>query len=294
MTSRTDSWQGVRVKLPPVVLVATTSRLDYDDLAIENDGFSAALDRAGISHRFADWYDPDVDWAAAAAVVIRTTWDYPEHLDAFRVWMQRLDGLGVVVLNPPATVLWNVNKRYLLALAGAGVPIVPVEAVAAGTTVGPVTREMVVKPAVGAGGIGAVRLAAGEALVTDVESLVGPFEPNVATGELAVFLIDGECVGAIRKVPSSTDWRVHDHFGGRSELDPNPPATALAAARHVFEAAATLIPGTCYLRVDLLEADDHTWRLLELEAIEPSLYCSRTPQFADALATAVAARIRAR
>ena len=43
-----------------------------------------AFVRAGVDHRWAVWDDPDEDWSAYAGVLIRTTWDYIDKVEAFR------------------------------------------------------------------------------------------------------------------------------------------------------------------------------------------------------------------
>src|SRR5689334_12979280 len=55
------------------------------------------------------------------------------------------------LVNPAATVRWNLDKHYLIELAGAGVPITPTEFVRGGETATFPAGHFVIKPAVGAG-----------------------------------------------------------------------------------------------------------------------------------------------
>ena len=57
-------------------------------------------------------------------VVIRSPWDYVPRLSEYRRWLEAMDQLGTL-RNPAAVVEWNIDKRYLLELGGAGVPVIP-------------------------------------------------------------------------------------------------------------------------------------------------------------------------
>ena len=89
----------------------------------------------------------------ADLVILRATWDYIERLDEFLAWTRRVRNL----LNAPKVVAWNTDKRYLADLADAGVPTVPSRFFAPGERVRLPEGEVVVKPAVGAGSVGAQR-----------------------------------------------------------------------------------------------------------------------------------------
>ena len=86
-------------------------------------------------------------------VILRATWDYIDRLDEFLAWTTRVRN----VINAPAVVAWNTDKRYLADLAAAGVPTVPSRFFAPGERVRLPKGEIVVKPAVGAGSVGAQR-----------------------------------------------------------------------------------------------------------------------------------------
>ena len=55
----------------PDVLVATTGRLDRDDMRVELAGILRALAANGVRAEVADWHDGMVDWAAPGAVLLR-------------------------------------------------------------------------------------------------------------------------------------------------------------------------------------------------------------------------------
>ena len=82
-----------------------------------------ALAAHGAQAVAADWHDDAVDWSAFDLVLVRSPWDYPERLADFLVWLDGVDGRAPLH-NPAGVVRWNLDKRYLVALAGLGVPVV--------------------------------------------------------------------------------------------------------------------------------------------------------------------------
>ena len=97
------------------------------------------------------WNDPAVRWTDYDLVLANGVWDNIRHVDDFVRWTEALERDGVRVANSPATLRWNLDKRYLRQLAAAGVPVVPtvwVEQASAFELEG----EVVVKPTVSGGG----------------------------------------------------------------------------------------------------------------------------------------------
>ena len=110
----------------------------------------------------------DVNWSGYVAVVIRTTWDYQQHVDLFVRCLSyiRTNYPQLMLRNEVDAVLWNINKLYLLELGtAAGIPTVPTifsEMAAAGTTPKSVVQvvrdafahfnatQLVIKPTIGA------------------------------------------------------------------------------------------------------------------------------------------------
>lgn len=85
----------------------------------------------------------------------------------------------------------------------------------------------VIKPLDGAGGSGVAALSVGDMnlkplvglLTNDGKrmALVQEFQPSVFKGDKRVLLLDGELLGAIRRVPVDGDLRANIHVGGRVE-----------------------------------------------------------------------------
>ena len=112
----------------------------------DDDALVAALRQRGLHARWTSWDDPEA--GGADLVILRATHDYPGRLDEFLAWTTTVQNL----LNPPAVVSWNVDRRYLADLAHRGVPTVPGEVYAAGERIKlPHTRSVFVSPTVGTG-----------------------------------------------------------------------------------------------------------------------------------------------
>src|SRR5262245_52990153 len=257
------------------------------------------LERAGVAVTPAVWDDPGVDWSAFDAVVIRSTWDYHLKAEQFKRWLRRFAASGASLWNPPGPALWNMNKRYLLDLAGRGVNAVPTEYLRAGDRPDLKTvlerrgwDEAVVKPAVAVGSHGAWRTArataeadqprfAGQLGARDV--LVQPFLPEVTSrGEWSLVFLGGEYSHAVLKRPASGDFRVQEHLGG-SLAPADADQVLIDEGLSALDAVGQPL---LYARMDGVERDGRLV-LTELEIIEPSLFLGLVPgagqRFAEAI-----------
>src|SRR5262245_56095506 len=102
--------------------IATCRPLPEPDA--DEEPLLAALAARGVRARMAGWNDPREDWDAPVPTVVRSTWDYLHHADAFLAWIERA-ARAAPLWNPPAVLCWNVHKFYLRELESAGFPIVP-------------------------------------------------------------------------------------------------------------------------------------------------------------------------
>ncbi|MBX7432939.1 hypothetical protein JDV09_12590 [Mycobacterium sp. Y57] len=252
----------------------------------DDAGLVPALRDRGLHARWLSWDDPDTE--RADLVILRAAWDYIDRLDEFLAWTRRVPRL----LNAPEVVAWNTDKRYLAELAAAGVPTVPSAFFAPGERVEiPVFGaggEVVVKPAVGAGSVGALRFSeadravrhAAELQATGQTALVQPYDPRVGDGETALVFLRGEQSHAFTKgpmLPPPGTAPVFDASGTYAEesLTPADPDFELWDVGHAALAAAGARLGIrpadlLYARVDVLGGADSP-SLLELELVEPSL-----------------------
>ncbi|MDY6994951.1 MAG: hypothetical protein SW019_00045 [Actinomycetota bacterium] len=267
---------------PRVVLAGCPALPEGDG---DDDGLLAALRHRGLHPRWLPWDDPAT--LDADLVILRAAWDYTERLEEFLAWTRRVRRL----LNPPAVVGWNTDKRYLADLAAAGVPTVPSVFVAPGERFALPAgggEEVVVKPAVGAGSVGALRFCDPAAAAAHAAALheagqtvlVQPYDPRVSAGETALVFLGGAASHAFTKgpiLPPPGDAPIFDESGTYAEerLSPADPDFALWDVGHAALAAAAahlgIEPGDLlYARVDVLGGPDAPL-LLELELVEPSL-----------------------
>jgi glutathione synthase/RimK-type ligase-like ATP-grasp enzyme len=273
--------------MPDVVIVKSQ---DPAFPEIECELLAAALTRRGVEAGIEAWGS---DPSGAKLVVIRTPWDYTKQCDRFLSWAREVADAATLV-NPYEVIAWNSHKSYLLDLAYAGVPMIPTALVAAGAPVAEQLAmleeyegEVVIKPAIAVGGVGALRAVARSteasdhlaAMATDVDMLVQPFEPTVTDGEVSLIFLGGEYSHAVRKLPAEGEYRVHEMYGGTIELH-TPTGDELAVG---LAALAVADDELAYGRVDLL-ATPRGPAVMELELIEPQLFLDLVPEAPDRLA----------
>ncbi|WP_372735995.1 hypothetical protein [Nocardioides sp.] len=260
-----------------------------------------ALSARGIEARWVCWDDPSVDWAAADLVAVRSTWDYQRRTEEFLDWARRTERV-TPVLNGAEVFAWNCDKSYLVDLA-ADVATVPTRTLDDATLVGGLQQalaewgEVVIKPATGAGGVGVVVAASvqDERLegLTAAPWVVQPVVESVrSTGETSVFVLDGRAVSQVDKSLASAadqEIRVHELYGGRSQVvDLGAEEAALAEAA-VAAASSRWDCDLTYARVDMMLWEG-SWAVSELELIEPGLYLDVDPANADRFADLVLSR----
>lgn len=274
------------------------------------------LDRVGVTATPAVWDDPAVDWAEADLVVVRSTWDYTERLDAFLDWAARVEATTDLA-NPLDVLRWTTDKCYLRDLAEDGVPTVPGEVLEPGaddtairSTVHDAlaaTRsgEAVVKPTVSAGskdtlrvgradapdGVALARrlLAAGRAVI--VQPYLGSVDDR---GETGLVFFGGRFSHAFTKAAIL-------HRGAGLIDGPFAPeviTTTLADDEEVRVAGAALTTaarqaerGLLYARVDLVHDDHGDPVVLELELCEPSFFVEVDDSSGGRFARAVVERL---
>ena len=290
---------------PRVALVTAGpfAHLD-DDLPL----LSAALGDGGVDAVIVDWHDDGFDWGAVDLAVVRSTWDYTSQLDAF---LDRLAAIDTVTTlrNPLPVVRANADKRYLRALADAGVPVVPTDVLQPGDALRlPEGVPFVVKPTVSAGGRDTERYAPGDGAAATAHAaglldagravLVQPYVEGIdEAGETGMVFVGDRFSHAFRKGPIlRPDSGFVEGLYREEEITPR-PATGeeLAAAEAVLDAVGVVAPGwsradLLYARVDLVPGPDGPM-LMELELIEPSLFLQVDDGAPARAAAAIAAQL---
>ena len=201
--------------------------------------------------------------------------------------------------NGSEIVRWNMQKTYLRDLAGRGIETVP-DVLARGTRAAAswcrcsrscAASEAVIKPVMSANAAGrlAARCRARPRLAPEIEAyfasrplMMQPFERGIVEeGEFSMIYFNGVHSHSILKVPKRGDFRVQEEHG--SEIAPILPEPALLAAGDA--AIAAVGQKLLYARADFVRSGD-TFRVMELELVEPSLYlridAGAPERFADA------------
>jgi glutathione synthase/RimK-type ligase-like ATP-grasp enzyme len=257
----------------------------------------AALEQQSIGVVIAPWDDATA-WASVPLVVVRSPWDYSEAHQEFVSWARSVAAVTRMV-NPFEVLEWNSHKSYLLDLASAGVSTVTTTLVHRDASdldqahaLAAYPGEIVIKPAVSVGAIGALRAASSSAaaaahlaeLASAGDVLVQPLAHAVLDdGESSLIYFGGQFSHAIRKLPASGDYRVQEHHGG-SVVPHEPTDDEFAVAAATLAAAPA---ATAYARVDLVHVDGSA-AVMELEAIEPQLFLDRDPGAASRFAMHIA------
>lgn len=253
------------------------------------------------------WDDPTVDWAAYDRVIVRSTWDYTDRLDAFVAWCEAV-GPGRL-RNDPALVAFAADKRYLGELSA---PTVPTTFVAPGDPLPALAGEVVVKPNVSAGARDTGRFGpsthdVARALIKRIHAagrvaLVQPYLPAVdVRGETALVYLGGTLSHVLRKravlAPDEVAPPHPDDPGGAAAVMYEDDlvvagaadAAERALAERIMAEVAQRFGQPLYARVDLIAGEDGAPLLLELEVAEPALYLATAPGAAERFATAIRA-----
>ncbi|RNL77425.1 ATP-grasp domain-containing protein [Nocardioides marmorisolisilvae] len=264
-------------------LLLVTCR-DWPDGEPGAAALDAALAERGVAARWVLWDDPEVDWDGPL-VAVRSTWDYDARREEFMAWVASVPRL----LNGVEVFAWNTDKAYLVELADAGLPVVPTIGVdeEGGLPAAVASFDgAVIKPRVGAGGRGVV--VAGAEAPGPGPWVVQPLVDSVRTeGETSVFVLGGEPVSMVRKLPAGEEIRVHEHYGGTTvAVVPTEEATRLA--RHTVQTAERILGRPLhYARVDQMRLADGVLAVSELEVTEPGLYLEELPANGAAFADLV-------
>jgi glutathione synthase/RimK-type ligase-like ATP-grasp enzyme len=283
----------------PVPLIALVTYPEKPQLSPDDSLLVPQLERAGARVVVVPWSDRTMDWSGCAAAVVRSTWDYHLQLDRFTEWTDRLDGLGVRLMNSASLLRWNAEKTYLRQLQSSGVPVVPTRWICRGDqdSLSDVLKEAqwdqaVVKPVVSASAFETWRTDLDSAsgheprfrgMVENGEVMVQPYLSEIETaGEWSMVYLGDRFSHAVVKRPKPGDFRVQNQFGGSREVV-QPDAELLAAAREVLDNAPDR---TTYARIDGCVIGGR-FTLMELELIEPELFLGTATHAAHRFARAI-------
>ena len=260
------------------------------------------LARRGIHVDTVPWRRAGIDWSRYELVVIRSTWDYQHHAEEF---LRALEAIAerTRLENPSEIARWNLRKTYLMELASKGIETVPTfwrEGLHRGE-LAPLfgelrSEEAVIKPVLSGTAQGAWRLDAQRVRehADEIESyyakrplMLQPFERGIVTeGEFSMMYFNGAYSHSVLKVPRRGDFRVQEEHGSSvSHVEPEPALLAAGDA-----AIAAIGRRLLYARADFVRSGE-SFRLMELELVEPAIFLRTEPGAAERFAVAVASRL---
>jgi hypothetical protein len=204
------------------------------------------------------WDDHEV--AGAHLVILRDARDFPARIEEFLAWTTQVQNL----LNPPAVVAWNVDRRYLSDLADQGVPTVPAEAYRPGARVRlPPAGHLFVGPTVGTGTRRFSDHSAAAAYIEERHQAGDSVlvQPGGSDPESVLIFLGGRPSHAFTAQDQGVPEGLRQGDADFELWDVGAAALAAGAARAGVEMGELL-----YARVHLVGA-----RVLELQLVDPSL-----------------------
>ncbi|MEL6266119.1 MAG: hypothetical protein AAFR52_10820 [Pseudomonadota bacterium] len=271
-------------------------------LSRSNACYRHSLEARGAEVAVLAWNrDPMAAFLRHDLVVLRQTWDYQEDPGGFAAWLVRLEALGGRVEAPAPLAIWNNDKRTLVELGAAGIPIPETVALRDGVETalpsGTGTDRIVLKPAFGGDGVGVGVCNRAEigATLRELHAeapgrpyMAQAFLPEIGGGEWKMTVIEGAVALAVRAVPRAGEFRINTRFGPSIEVA-TPPAAARRCAERVMQIVGTPLCG----RVDGVMRGDG-FICTEVELCDPDLHLHHDPTVADHLAERTLVRARCR
>lgn len=235
---------------------------------------------AGVPEAVHGGFVAPLPLAAMDLLLIYKMEGFYRDLDRFGRLLDVFAAAGPPVVNDPATIRHNLDKRYLLELASRGVRVIPtrrldrevMRRLQAGDT-------FVLKPLFGERGTDVRRVDC----LADLDDVAGregdflaqDFVPTVRRGERSLIYFGFAYQHAILKTPNPEDpreFRCNESLGGRVEVyEPTPAEHDFALG--VLHAYAGLGYPVHYSRVDFL-VDDRGPLLVEAELINPAIFAN--------------------
>lgn len=269
------------------------------NVLLEDRLIMEALQRKGLKVTRKDWADPSFKWNSAEALLFRTNWDYTSRRKEFYAWLKDVSS-KTRLINSAELIYWNIDKKYLAELSEKGVRIVPTEFIFKNSSVKLDEllvkfgwKQVVLKPAIGAGGRNTFRIKSEEAgefnahfaeLIQQEDYMIQPFQRSVPeVGEWSYMIFGDEYSHSVVKKAKKGEFRVQDDFGGKVTLH----NAAKSEIDFALEAKAACPGHPVYARVDAVRDNEGKLAVSETELIEPELWFRFKPDAADLLADEV-------
>ncbi|EEH63552.1 hypothetical protein HMPREF0044_1153 [Gleimia coleocanis DSM 15436] len=295
---------------PRVTLV--TSK-EMPNLYSDEAGLVDLLAERGCDPQIKCWDDPEVDWAEAGLVVIRSVSDYATRREEFLAWARSVPRL----LNHPDVLEWNTDKHYLQVLEKYGLPIIPTTWIEVRDNLSkhrvhsrfPALQDFVIKPAVSSGlrDIGrysAIKPASRQAAVLHVMDLLESgrdvmlqrYREEIDTqGEISLVFFNGLVSHAVEKKamlhPAEvTDAAMHETLSVAREATAEEWAWGEQIRRAVHAYVKERLGRDeqfLFNRVDIVPDGKGSFMVMEVSLVDAQLYLNSSPEalrnFADAI-----------
>ena len=247
-----------------------------------------------------DWDDPSFDWAQFDVTIVRSPWDYHERHAEFLRWIDRVS-VVTHLHNSPDVLRWNTDKRYLADLIDAGIAVIPTSFL---TTQADVEKfsfadDVVLKPTVSAGSnnthrfvndAAAAATCAGELVAQGRVVMVQPYQRSIdEMGETGLVYFGGQFSHAFRKgAILGAQSRIANSLFVQEEIShTTAQADELLLGGAVLEYITSRFGSApLYARVDMVESEDATPTLMEVELTEPSFFLQTSHGSANRFAAA--------
>ncbi|MEP0986002.1 hypothetical protein [Ekhidna sp.] len=275
-------------------------RSEYIDNVMREDWLVVeALQNLGLKAKKVAWSDTTFDWTQTKIALFRTTWDYAEKFTAFSDWLMEVS-MKTKLINDYETIIWNLDKHYLLDLKEQGINVVETYFIEPGDkrTLFELHSELgwektVLKPTISAAAKDTFKLNLESLsdyedrytyLVKDESMMLQPFQEDVIKrGELSLMMIGDEYTHAVLKKAKPGDFRVQDDFGGTvQDYQPTKKEIDLAVA-----AVRACEGKPLYARVDIVNDNNGNPAISELELVEPEMWFRKNEKAAGMLADAI-------
>jgi len=198
------------------------------------------------------------------------------NLSGFFQMVQTFAEAAPLVVNDPATIRHNIDKRYLIELERKGILVPPTQLMNNSVRERLARGEpFVLKPISGERGTGVMLVKTPEDLAAveghEEEYLAQDYIPGVRAGEISFVFLGFECQFAFLKRPSNpNEFRCNASQGGTAVLY-EPTTAEMNFALRTLRAYESFGCPIHYSRIDLIKSDLGPM-LMEAELINPSIF----------------------
>ncbi len=283
------------------IKIAFATSSDFPNLLEDDLLIAQKLALHNIQVVPAIWDDKSINWSDFSAVIVRSPWDYFLKGDDYYQWVQSFlhEHSQTTLLNPPKTILENIDKRYLLDFEQQGIAIIPTHCVEKNTAAN--LKDIlklrswdmvVIKPVISAGAYGTWRsnLNTSESdqekfaeQISRETVFIQPFMPEIQSeGEWSIMYFNGEYSHSILKSVTGNDFRIQEEFGGTNKAV-EPCSEILKQTQKIMDIQKEPL---LYARVDGVIRDGQ-FLLMELEINEPSLFFEFSEKAIDMFSQAI-------